>query len=63
MNKLLLIPVLLMLANCTLPKNPKVEFGKKCIADGQQVTYSYVWKYDKSLGSKPSVEQCEQLAD
>jgi len=38
-------------------------FGKKCLVDGEQVTYSYVWIYDKSLDVKPDQEQCELIEE
>lgn len=63
MKNLFLILTFLLLANCSLPKNPDLVFGKKCLVEGDQVTYSYVWIYDKTLASKPSAEQCEQLKD
>lgn len=48
-----------LLAGCSLPKEPKVSFGKKCseTQDGQ-VVYSYVWVYDKSAGLKASKKTC-----
>ena len=63
MKKVLLISAFLLLANCSLPKNPDLVFGKKCLVEGDQITYSYVLIYDKTLATKPSVEQCEQLKD
>jgi hypothetical protein len=63
MKKLFIISVFLLLANCSLPKNPDLVFGKKCLVEGDQVTYSYVWIYDKALQTKPSAEQCQQLQD
>ena len=30
-------------AGCSIPKNPKVSFGKKCVDKQDSVVYSYVW--------------------
>lgn len=63
MKRIILILAFLSLTNCSIPKDPELVFGKKCLSEGEQVTYSYVWIYDKSLGNKPTVEQCDQIAD
>ena len=44
-------------------KNPALDLGKKCVVDGDQVVYSYVWVYDKSTGLKATKEQCNQIAE
>ena len=53
---------ILFLSACSV-SNPKVSLGKKCVVKDDSVSYSYVWIYDKTLASKPSAEQCEQLKD
>tara|TARA_B100002019_G_scaffold230800_1_gene204284 strand:+ start:179 stop:370 length:192 start_codon:yes stop_codon:yes gene_type:complete len=63
MKKITVLLIFLFLANCTLPKQPGIMFGKKCLVDGKQVTYSYVWIYDKSLDNKPDQEQCKLIEE
>ena len=50
-----------MLSACSIPSNPSLSFGKKCSVSKGQITYSYVWLYDKETGLPASVEQCEAL--
>ena len=57
----LLTASIMLLTGCSIPKNPEIVFGKKCQVSGEQVSYSWVWIQDKTMGNKPSVEACEQL--
>jgi|TARA_S200002703_G_scaffold67441_1_gene58650 hypothetical protein len=57
----LLLATLLVVSACSIPKNPKVSFGKKCMVKDESVSYSYVWLYDKNTGLPASEEQCEAL--
>tara|TARA_E500000081_G_scaffold87233_1_gene88394 strand:+ start:431 stop:637 length:207 start_codon:yes stop_codon:yes gene_type:complete len=57
----LLLATLLVVSACSIPKNPKVSFGKKCMVKDENVSYSYVWLYDKNTGLPASEEQCEAL--
>ncbi len=52
---------MVLLTACSV-KNPALNLGKKCVVDGDQVVYSYVWVYDKSTGLKATKEQCNQIA-
>ena len=52
----------LLLTACSV-KNPAVDFGKKCVVDGDQVVYSYVWLFDSTSGLKATKEQCKQIAE
>mgnify|MGYP004352898683 FL=1 len=52
---------IILLTGCSVPKNPEIVFGKKCLVEGDRITYSYMWIQDKNLDTKPSVEACEQL--
>ena len=61
MKVLAFIMVFGLLAGCSIPKNPSLSFGKKCNVGEGQVTYSYVWLYDKELGLKANAEDCEQI--
>jgi len=65
MKKLVLILVsTLILSGCSLPKNPSLSFGKKCsVSEKGQVSYSYVWIYDKTIGLDADKEQCESMKD
>lgn len=53
---------LLVLTGCSIPKDPRVSFGKKCSEtnDGQ-VAYSYVWLYSKEHGLNADEKTCRQL--
>ena len=57
----LLLATLLVVSACSIPKNPKVSFGKKCEQNGDKITYSYVWIYDKNIGLPANEEQCAAL--
>ena len=50
-----------MLAGCAVPSNPKLSFGKKCHVVDDNITYSYVWLYDKSKGLQATEGQCVHL--
>ena len=63
MKKILsLVFATLFLTACSV-KNPSLNFGKKCVVDGDQVVYSYVWLFDSESGLKATKEQCEQIAE
>jgi len=51
-----------LLTACSV-KNPALNLGKKCVVDGDQVVYSYVWLFDSESGLKATKEQCEQIAE
>ena len=42
-------------------ETPALSFGKKCHVDGDNITYSYVWLFDKDMGLKASEAQCIHL--
>ena len=45
-------------------KTPQVSFGKKCaVNQNGQVSYSYVWVYDKEAGLNANKEDCDQIDD
>tara|TARA_B100001996_G_scaffold10234_1_gene8633 strand:- start:1208 stop:1444 length:237 start_codon:yes stop_codon:yes gene_type:complete len=49
------------LAGCSIPKNPKLTFGKKCVDKGENIVYSYVWLYDKESGLEANETTCEKI--
>jgi len=53
---------ILFLTACSV-QNPALMMGKKCVVDGDQVVYSYVWLFDSKAGLKATKEQCEQIAE
>ena len=57
----LLFASIMLLTGCSIPKNPEITFGKKCLVNDEQISYSWVWIQDKNLETKPSVEACELL--
>jgi len=61
MKTILILMTALFLAGCSIPKNPEVLIGKKCLVEGETITFSRVWIVDKTLSKKPTAEQCEQL--
>jgi len=59
----IIIVVSLLIAGCSIPKNPKVSFGKKCVDKQDSVVYSYVWLYNKKDGLQANKETCNQIED
>lgn len=53
--------VTILLSGCAVPSNPKITFGKKCHVVDDNITYSYVWFYDKQKGLEATEEQCAHL--
>ena len=51
-----------LLTACSV-KNPTLSYGKKCVIDGDQVVYSYVWLFNSEDGLKATKEQCKQIAE
>jgi len=60
-NLILTILASLLLIGCAIPSNPKLSFGKKCQVSGSDITYSYVWLFDKKQGLKATEAQCVHL--
>jgi hypothetical protein len=61
MKQLIIISGLLTLMACTAVPEPRVALGKKCIAKGEQVTYSYVWVYDRKTGLPANTVDCDLI--
>jgi len=61
MKTIITLFVALMLTGCAIPKNPSLEFGKKCHVEGDNITYSYVWLFDKNSGNPATEAQCVHL--
>ena len=62
MNVLALLSLVIgLLAGCSIPKNPSISFGKKCAESDGQITYSYLWVYDKEVGLKANEEDCKKI--
>ena len=53
----------LILVGCSVPKNPKVSFGKKCTVQDDQIVWSYAWLYNKNTGLEANKENCKLIAD
>jgi len=49
------------LIGCSVPKNPKVSFGKKCMQKGDTIYYSYAWVYNKEQGLEADQKTCELI--
>lgn len=64
-NALAVVVTALLLTACSgAIKTPQISLGKKCaVGENGQVTYSYVWLYDKTTGLKANKEECEQIDD
>ena len=63
MKTLATLITLIALTSCSAVPNPKLSFGKKCIANGDRVTYSYVWVYDAKTGLPANTDDCALIAD
>ena len=63
MKKLVVILFATVLLTACSVKNPALNLGKKCVIDGDQVVYSYVWLFDSEQGLKATKEQCDQIAE
>ena len=63
MKTLATLMLLTALTACSAVPNPKLSFGKKCVANGDRVTYSYVWIYDANAGLPANTEDCALIAD
>jgi len=62
-KKLVVILFATVLLTACSVKNPALNLGKKCVIDGDQVVYSYVWLFDSTQGLKATKEQCDQIAE
>lgn len=61
MKKILSIIFLIAVTGCAIPSNPELLVGKKCLVEGDNISYSWVWIADKDLNNKPTAEACELL--
>ena len=61
MKKIGIILIALLLVGCSVPKSPKLSFGKKCALQGDQVVWSHVWIYSKDTGLNANEETCKLL--
>jgi hypothetical protein len=61
-NIFALSTIIILLTSCASPIN-KIEFGKKCIAKGDRVTYSYVWFFNDKVGLDANKKDCELIED
>jgi hypothetical protein len=60
-NLILTVAISTLLVGCAVPSNPKLSFGKKCHVVNDNITYSYVWLYDKQQGLEATEGQCVHL--
>lgn len=63
MKTIITITLAFLLAGCSIPSNPKLSFGKKCHVVDDNITYSYVWLYDKKKGLEATDGQCVHLPE
>jgi len=61
MKTIITLAISLLLTGCAIPSNPKVSFGKKCHVVDQNITYSYVWLFDKKTRLEATEAQCVHL--
>jgi len=61
MKTTFIIALALLLTGCAIPSNPKLSFGKKCHVVDDNITYSYVWLFDKKEGLEATEAQCVHL--
>jgi hypothetical protein len=62
-NLMITMLMTILLTGCAVPSNPKLTFGKKCHVVNDNITYSYVWLYDKEKGLQASKGQCVHLPE
>jgi hypothetical protein len=60
-NIILTFTISMFLIGCAIPSNPKLSFGKKCHVVDNNITYSYLWVYDKNKGLEATEGQCVHL--
>tara|TARA_Y100000817_G_scaffold292582_1_gene264912 strand:+ start:425 stop:622 length:198 start_codon:yes stop_codon:yes gene_type:complete len=51
----------ILLVGCSVPKNPKISWGKKCTVNGNQVVWSHLWIFDKTEGLDATKENCKLI--
>jgi len=56
----LALSILFLMSACSI-KQPNISFGKKCQVMNDEITYSYVWFYDKEIGLPATKDQCTAL--
>ena len=61
MKKILFILLGVLLVGCSIPKDPVISFGKKCIEKGDLVFHSFVWVYGEDSGISATKEACELI--
>ena len=61
MKTIIILAISFLLVGCAIPSNPKLSFGKKCHVTGENITYSYIWLFDKKTGLEATEDQCRQL--
>ena len=61
MKYLMVLIMGLVLSACSIPKDPRISFGKKCYTIDETIAYSYVWIYSKELGLKANTESCDKI--
>ena len=48
---------------CTIPSEPRLSFGKKCVEKNENVVYSYVWLYGKGNGLEANKKTCKLIEE
>jgi len=54
---------LTLITACTIPSEPRLAFGKKCVEKNENVVYSYVWLYGKSNGLEANKKTCKLIEE
>jgi hypothetical protein len=60
-NFIIIALISILISGCAIPSNPKLTFGKKCHVVDDNITYSYVWLFDKREGLEATEAQCVHL--
>ena len=53
----------LSLSACSIPKEPRLAFGKKCVENNSDIVYSYDWLYNKGNGLEANKQTCKLIED
>jgi len=54
------LSTLFLISACSI-SDPRLSFGKKCEVNEDNITYSYIWFYDKKTGLPATKDQCVVL--
>jgi len=54
--------VLSLITACSIPSEPRLAFGKKCVEKDDNIVYSYVWLHNKG-NLQANKDTCKLIED